>query len=91
LTGCVVSESENVSGVSQGTVSNPRIVYTPYHNATPETELSALAAAYRFIVDCHAQKIPTPEPDGRNDDAIVRDTEEVSHVEQRPDRPSENT
>jgi hypothetical protein len=30
-----------------------------------------------------------PEPDSRNDAAIVRNTEEVSHVEQRLDRPSE--
>ena len=28
----------------------------------------------------------TPEPDGRNDAAIVRYTKEVSHVEQRHDR-----
>ena len=30
-----------------------------------------------------------PEPDSRNDVAIVRNTEEVSHVEQRLDRPSQ--
>jgi hypothetical protein len=30
-----------------------------------------------------------PEPDSRNDAAIVRNTEEVSHVEQRLDRPSQ--
>jgi hypothetical protein len=32
---------------------------------------------------------PAPEPDSCNDAAIVRNTEGVSHVEQRPDRPSE--
>jgi hypothetical protein len=67
------------------------ITYTPRPDATPETELNALAAVYAFVLDCHSKKIPAPEPDGRNDDAIVSDTEEVSHVEQRPDRPSENT
>jgi hypothetical protein len=34
---------------------------------------------------------PAAEPDGRNDAAIVRDTEGVSHVEQKPDRPFEVT
>jgi hypothetical protein len=47
-------------------VSNPRIVYTPHPNATPETELSALAAAYRFILDCHAKKKAT-SPGGPDD------------------------
>jgi hypothetical protein len=32
-----------------------------------------------------------PEPDSCNDAAVVRNTEEVSHVEQRPDRPSGTT
>ena len=32
-----------------------------------------------------------PEPDSRNDTANVRNTEGVSHVEQRPYRPSEIT
>jgi hypothetical protein len=36
-----------------------------------------------------AAAYPAPEPDSCNDSAIVRNTDEVSHVEQRPDRPSE--
>ncbi len=28
-----------------------RVVYTPHADATPETELVALAAVYRFILD----------------------------------------
>jgi hypothetical protein len=32
---------------------------------------------------------PAPEHDSCNDAAMVRNTEGVSHVEQRPDRPSE--
>jgi len=32
-----------------------------------------------------------PENNNCNDAAIVRNTEEVSHVDQRPDRPSEMT
>lgn len=69
---------------------SPRITYTPRPDATPEAELSALASIYRFVLDCHAKKIAA-EPDSCNDAAIVRNTEGVSHVDQRPDRPSEST
>ena len=34
----------------------PEVIYRPRPNATPETEISALAACYRFILDCHAKK-----------------------------------
>ena len=30
--------------------SNPRLVYTPRQDATPEGELNALACVYRFIL-----------------------------------------
>jgi len=66
----------------------PHIIYTQRADTTAETELNALAAVYRFILDCHVKKMAT-EPDSRNDAAIVRNTEGVGHVEQRPDRPSE--
>ena len=52
--------------------------------------MNVLANVYRFILDCHAKKVAA-EPDSCNDAAIVRNTEEVSHIEQRPDRPSEIT
>jgi hypothetical protein len=71
-------------------VNSPRIIYTSRPDATPEAELNVLANVYRFILDCHAKKIAA-EPDSCNDAAIVRNTEGVSHVEQRPDRPSEIT
>jgi hypothetical protein len=48
----------------------PRIVYRVRDDATPETEMNALAACYRFILNCHAQREvaePTPEPDRRDD------------------------
>jgi hypothetical protein len=69
-------------------VNSPRIIYTSRPDATPEAELNVLANVYRFILDCHAKKIAA-EPDSCNDAAIVRNTEGVSHVDQRPDRPSE--
>jgi len=33
-----------------------RISYTSHPDATPEAELSALAAVYRFILDCCTKK-----------------------------------
>jgi hypothetical protein len=69
-------------------VNSPRIIYPSRPDATPEAELNVLANVYRFILDCHAKKIAA-EPDSCNDAAIVRNTEGVSHVDQRPDRPSE--
>ena len=44
-----------------GVMSSPRITYAPRPDATPEAELSALAGAYRFILDCHAKKEAAPE------------------------------
>ena len=70
----------------------PSIVYAPRPDATPKAELDALANVYRFILDRHAKQKaaePAPKPDSCNDTAVVRHTEGVSHVEQRPDRPSE--
>ncbi len=64
-------------------MSSPRISYTPRLDATPEVELAALTACYRFILDCHAKKVAA-EPDSCNDAAIVRNTEEVSHIDRRP-------
>jgi hypothetical protein len=81
---------ESVSGASQSAMDSPRITYTPRPDATPEAELNVLANVYRFILDCHAKKIAA-EPNSCNVAAIVRGTEGVSHVEQRPDRPSEIT
>jgi hypothetical protein len=43
------------------------ITYTPRPDATPEAELSALASAYRFVLDCRAKKEAAPE--SRPDDA----------------------
>ena len=31
-------------------MDSPRITYAPRHDTTPETELSALASVYRFIL-----------------------------------------
>ena len=38
----------------------PRITYVSRPDATQEGELNALAAAYRFILDCHVKKVGGP-------------------------------
>jgi hypothetical protein len=44
-------ESVNASGALRvGMRSNPRLIYTPRKDATPEGELNALASIYRFIL-----------------------------------------
>lgn len=47
-------------------MSSPHIVYRSRADATPEGELSAVCAAYRFILDCHAKKKAT-RPGGPDD------------------------
>jgi hypothetical protein len=38
-------------------MNNPHITYLPHPDATPQSELSALVAAYRFVIfDCNAKK-----------------------------------
>jgi hypothetical protein len=68
-------------------VREPRLVYRPRPDATPEVERVALAQVYRFVLDCWAKRREaSSESDGRNDAAIASDTEEVvRHVDQRPD------
>jgi hypothetical protein len=68
-------------------MSSPRIIYTPRPDVTPDAEVNVLANVYRFILDCHAKKMAA-EPDNCIKVAIVRNTEGVSHVDQRPDRPA---
>ena len=36
--------------------TEPRIVYSPRSDATPEAEISALIAAYRFVLERHAAR-----------------------------------
>jgi hypothetical protein len=45
-------------------ITNPRISYTPNPDATPEGEKSALAAVYKFLLDCYEKKKggPTTAP-----------------------------
>jgi hypothetical protein len=57
-----------------------------------ESEVSVLTKICALAMPKHQEnEKPTPEPNSCNDAAIVTNIEEVSHVEQRPDRPSEFT
>jgi hypothetical protein len=60
-----------------------------------ESEVSVLTRIYALAMQKFQEyeKVaePAPEPDSCTDAAIVRNTEEVRHVEQRLDRPSETT
>ena len=37
-------------------MSEARVIYTPRADATSESEAAALAAVYRFLLDCRAKK-----------------------------------
>jgi hypothetical protein len=42
-------------------MSEPRASYTSRRDATPEIEVAALAAVYKFVLDCRAPKEAAPE------------------------------
>ena len=52
-------------------MDRPRITYVARPNATPETELSALATVYKFVLSKSnaSQKavVAAPEPDGHDE------------------------
>jgi hypothetical protein len=62
-------------------MNSVRITYEPCTDTEPEADLSALANVYRFVLDCSARS-PSPRQ-SRRDNAILRNTEGVSHVDQR--------
>ena len=64
-------------------MNSPRFTYTSRPDATPEAELSALAAVYRFILDCHAKKMaaePAPEPDGHDGTKLQGDSADAQII-----------
>jgi hypothetical protein len=60
-----------------------------------ESEVSVLTKIYALAMQKSQEREKpaerAPEPDSCNDAAKVRNTKEVGHVEQRPDRRSETT
>jgi hypothetical protein len=72
-------------------MSEARIIYTPRPDATPESEVAALASVYRFLLDCHAKKKggPAPTPDGVMKGFGISEKEKGGeHVKQLPDSSS---
>jgi hypothetical protein len=45
-------------------MAEPRITYVPRPDATPQSEISALANAYKFILQCGEEKRATSENSG---------------------------
>ena len=43
-------------GARRDALGEPRLVYVPREDATPEGELAALAAAFSFVIRCHEAK-----------------------------------
>jgi hypothetical protein len=66
----------------------PHIVVSRTYRAAPDECARALTLLLKKPVIKEVAE-PAPEPDSCNDAAIVRNTEGVSHVEQRPDGPLE--
>jgi hypothetical protein len=66
-------------------VTSSRIAYTPRPDATPEAELNAVAACYRFILfESSATKKEAAEPASAPYGAArVKHEEKVSHVRQQ--------
>jgi hypothetical protein len=60
--------------MSRSAMSSARITYTPRPDATPESELDALAAIYKFVLECHASKKaadPTGDPNEAKEDKDI--------------------
>ena len=53
-------------------LGNPRIIYSVRSDATPETELSTLAAVYRFVLESKKAAGPAPEPNDRDGSSKIR-------------------
>jgi hypothetical protein len=58
-------------------VSEHRLTYIPRPDATPESELDALATVYSFVLKAHAKK-KAATPSGQEDD--VR-KDQSAHIE----------
>ena len=54
-------------------MTSPRITYTPRPGATPEAEISALAACYRIILDSQSKRDRQLDKDGPNDGTMTKE------------------
>jgi hypothetical protein len=65
------------------------VVVREYRHSRDECVRALELLLKKSVSNMAAERIP--KPDSCNDAAIVTNTEEVSHVKQRPDRPSQIT
>src|SRR5215218_6738132 len=86
---------EKVLGRLEGVESEGVVRFRIALEGSEEGEVSVLTKIYALAMQKYQENEkpaePAPEPNSCNDAAIVRNTEEVSHVEQRLDRPSETS
>jgi hypothetical protein len=40
-------------------MNNTAVAYAAHHDATPESEIAALASVYRLVLNCHTRKEAT--------------------------------
>jgi hypothetical protein len=59
-------------------VSSPAVTYAQRHDATPEAEISALAAIYRLCLESHTQKRGRLPDKSGPDDAKERSKDDSS-------------
>ena len=60
-----------------------RLTYIPLPDATPESELDALAAVYAFILDCHESRKVADSTGDRNE---VKEDETLTPPEVYPNK-----
>ncbi len=82
---------EKVLGRLEGVVESAGIIrFRITLEKSEESEVSVPTKICALAIQKYQEnEKPAPNPDSCNDAAIVTNTEEVSDVEQRPDRPSE--
>ena len=56
LSGEPATQRQLVEATNLDASDGPRVTYAPGSDATPEGELTALAAVYAFVIQAHEQK-----------------------------------
>lgn len=58
------SKPEGAKGDATG---EPRVTYSPRPDATPEGELTALAAVYSIVLQAHERRVATSRDEGKGE------------------------
>jgi hypothetical protein len=62
-------------------MARSRLAYTPLPDATPESELDALVAVYKFILECHESRKAADSSGDRNE---VKEVEAIDPEQSLP-------